>query len=437
MNNASIGVGLLGLGTIGSGVVKLLRENGSQIEQRLGKRVEIKKILERDPQKAVSLEIPSEMLADNIEDLLDDPEIQIIIELLGGIEPGRTYISDALLRGKHVVTANKDLIAAHGKDLFEAASKGKADLYFEASVGGGIPVLHALKENLTANKIEEVIGIVNGTTNYILTRMTDDQVEFSSVLKAAQEAGYAEADPTSDIEGYDAARKIAILASIAFNTRVTPQDVFVEGITKITPEDINYARELGYVIKLLAIAKDMNGEIEVRVHPAFLPMGHPLAAVQGVFNAVYIYGNAVGETMFYGQGAGQMPTASAVVGDVMEIIRNLESGSIGRFPCTCFLEKKIRTMGQVQTKYYLRLIVKDKPGVLASISGVMGNHQVGLASVIQKRTLTVNEEKMAEIVLITHEVLEQDIQDALAVLRGLSIVGSIENVIRVEEGARS
>jgi homoserine dehydrogenase len=325
MNNASIGVGLLGLGTIGSGVVKLLRENGSQIEQRLGKRVEIKKILERDPQKAVSLEIPSEMLADNIEDLLDDPEIQIIIELLGGIEPGRTYISDALLRGKHVVTANKDLIAAHGKDLFEAASKGKADLYFEASVGGGIPVLHALKENLTANKIEEVIGIVNGTTNYILTRMTDDQVEFSSVLKAAQEAGYAEADPTSDIEGYDAARKIAILASIAFNTRVTPQDVFVEGITKITPEDINYARELGYVIKLLAIAKDMNGEIEVRVHPAFLPMGHPLAAVQGVFNAVYIYGNAVGETMFYGQGAGQMPTASAVVGDVMEIIRNLES----------------------------------------------------------------------------------------------------------------
>ncbi|MFW0966968.1 MAG: homoserine dehydrogenase [Thermacetogeniaceae bacterium] len=437
MNGASIGVGLLGLGTIGSGVVKLLRENNAQIEQRLGRRVKIKKVLERDPEKLAILELPSEMLAGSFDEILDDPAIQIIIELLGGIEPSRTYIKEALLKGKHVVTANKDVIAAHGKELFEAATEGKADLYFEASVGGGIPVLHALKENLTANKIQEVIGIVNGTTNYILTRMHDEHVEFEQVLQEAQRAGYAESDPTSDIEGYDAARKIAILASIAFNTRVTPDEVLVEGITRITPEDINYARELGYVIKLLAIAKDFNDEIEVRVHPAFLPAEHPLSAVQGVFNAVYIYGNAVGETMFYGQGAGQMPTASAVVGDLMEIVRNLETNSTGRFPCTCYLEKKILPIGQIQTKYYLRLIVKDKPGVLASIAGVMGNHQVGIASVIQKRTLVVNEERMAEIVLITHEVLEQDIQDALAVLRGLSIVGSIENVIRVEEGAKS
>jgi len=437
MNGASIGVGLLGLGTIGSGVVKLLRENNSQIEQRLGRRVEIKKILERDPEKLAALKLSSEMLAKNFDEILNDPAIQIVIELLGGIEPSRTYIREALLKGKHVVTANKDVISAHGKELFEAAAEGKADLYFEASVGGGIPVLHALKENLIANKIQEVIGIVNGTTNYILTRMHDEHVEFEQVLQEAQRAGYAEADPSSDIEGFDAARKIAILASIAFNTRVTPDDVFVEGITRITPEDINYARELGYVIKLLAIAKDLNGEIEVRVHPAFLPKEHPLSAVQGVFNAVYVYGNAVGETMFYGQGAGQMPTASAVVGDLMEIVRNLETNSTGRFPCTCYLEKEILPIGQIQTKYYLRLIVKDKPGVLASIAGVMGNHQVGLASVIQKRTLVVNEERMAEIVLITHEVLEQDIRDALAVLRGLSIVGSIENVIRVEEGAKS
>lgn len=432
MKDDSIGIGLLGLGTVGTGVYKLLQENATQISQRIGKKLEIIKVLERDPEKVISLGIPPDAMAKNIEEIIDDPQIQVIIELLGGIEPARTYILDALRRGKHVVTANKDVVASHGKELFEAAAVGKADFYFEASVGGGIPVIHILKENLAANKIEEVIGIVNGTTNYILTRMSEENVDFSTVLQAAQEAGYAEADPTADIEGHDAARKISILASIAFNTRVTPANVFVEGITRIAPEDINYARELGYVIKLLAIARDHNGEVEVRVHPAFLSRNHPLAAVDGVFNAIYIYGNAVGETMFYGQGAGQMPTASAIVGDLMEIVRNLESGSTGRFPCSCYLDKQILPIGQVRTKYYLRLVVKDKPGVMASIAGVLGNHQVSIASVIQKRTIPVNSETMAEIVLITHKVLEQDMQDALAVLKGLSIVGSIENVIRVE-----
>ncbi|MGB4504097.1 MAG: homoserine dehydrogenase [Syntrophaceticus sp.] len=427
-----MGIGLLGLGTVGTGVYKLLQENATQISQRIGKNLEIIKVLERDPEKVISLGISPDAMAKNIEEIIDDPQIQIIIELLGGIEPARTYILDALRSGKHVVTANKDVVASHGKELFEAAAVGKADLYFEASVGGGIPVIHILKENLAANKIKEVIGIVNGTTNYILTRMSEENVDFSTVLQAAQEAGYAEADPTADIEGHDAARKISILASIAFNTRVTPANVFVEGITRIAPEDINYARELGYVIKLLAIARDHNGEVEVRVHPAFLSRNHPLAAVDGVFNAIYIYGNAVGETMFYGQGAGQMPTASAIVGDLMEIVRNLESGSTGRFPCSCYLDKQILPIGQVRTKYYLRLVVKDKPGVMASIAGVLGNHQVSIASVIQKRTISVNSETMAEIVLITHKVLEQDMQDALAVLKGLSIVGSIENVIRVE-----
>lgn len=432
MKDDSIGIGLLGLGTVGTGVYKLLQENATQISQRIGKNLEIIKVLERDPEKVISLGISPDAMAKNIEEIIDDPQIQIIIELLGGIEPARTYILDALRSGKHVVTANKDVVASHGKELFEAAAVGKADLYFEASVGGGIPVIHILKENLAANKIKEVIGIVNGTTNYILTRMSEENVDFSTVLQAAQEAGYAEADPTADIEGHDAARKISILASIAFNTRVTPANVFVEGITRIAPEDINYARELGYVIKLLAIARDHNGEVEVRVHPAFLSRNHPLAAVDGVFNAIYIYGNAVGETMFYGQGAGQMPTASAIVGDLMEIVRNLESGSTGRFPCSCYLDKQILPIGQVRTKYYLRLVVKDKPGVMASIAGVLGNHQVSIASVIQKRTISVNSETMAEIVLITHKVLEQDMQDALAVLKGLSIVGSIENVIRVE-----
>lgn len=435
--NDVVGVGLLGLGTVGSGVVKLLQENAPRIFKRLGRRVEIKKILERDPEKVRLLGIPPEVRTDRFEDILEEQEIQVVVELLGGSEPARTYMLDALRSGKHVVTANKDVVADHGRELFQAAAAGNADFYFEASVGGGIPIIHVLKESLAANKIEEVIGIVNGTTNYILTRMSEENVDFPTVLRAAQDAGYAESDPTADIEGHDAARKIAILASIAFNTRVTTGDVFVEGITGIAPEDINYARELGYVIKLLAIARDNNEDIEVRVHPAFLPQEHPLASVNGVFNAIFVQGNAVGETMFYGQGAGQMPTASAVFGDVMEIISNIETGSTGRFACTCFLDKKIRPIGQIRSKYYLRLIVKDKPGVLASIAGVLGDHQVSIASVIQKRTLAADGEMQAEIVLITHEVLEQGIRDALTVLRGLSIVGSVENVIRVEGGMKA
>lgn len=429
-----VGIGLLGVGTVGSGVVELLQENALQITQRLRKRIEIKRVLERDIKKPLCLGIPAELVTTNFKDVLKDPEVQIVVELLGGIEPARQYIIEALRQGKHVVTANKDVVAAHGKELFEAAATGGSDIYFEGSVGGGIPIIRALKESLAANRIEEIIGIVNGTTNYILTRMSEERIDFSTALRAAQLAGYAEAEPTADIEGLDAARKLAILASIAFNTRVVPGDIFIEGITRISPEDIEYARELGYVIKLLAIARDQEEEIEIRVHPAFLPKNHPLAAVQGVFNAIFVRGNAVGEIMFYGQGAGQMPTASAVVGDIIEVIRNIENRSTGRFACTCFLEKKIRPKGRIRGKYYVRLIVKDQPGVLASIAGIFGNHRVSLASVIQKRSITTLNGIMAEIVVITHEVKEQNIQDALVIIRGLSIVGSVENVIRVEGG---
>jgi homoserine dehydrogenase len=428
----AIGIGLLGVGTVGSGVIKLLQANESQIAQRAGNRVVIRRILERDEKKLRGLGL-SDLGTVNYQDILDDPDIQIVIELLGGIEPARTYLVEALRRGKHVVTANKDVVAAHGKDLFEAAAASNSDLYFEASVGGGIPVIRVLKESLAANQIEEVLGIVNGTTNYILTRMGEEGIDFQTALDAAKAAGYAEADPSADLEGYDAARKIAILASIAFNTRITPDDVFIEGITRITPQDISYAQELGYVIKLLAIAREQE-EVEVRVHPALLPKNHPLAAVQGVFNAIFVQGNAVGETMFYGQGAGQMPTASAVVGDVMEIAHNLQSDSTGRFSCTCFYDKKIKPKGQFHSRYYIRLVVKDQPGVLASIAGVFGNHEVSLGSVIQKRTLDVSGISMAELVLITHDVREQDIQDALKVIEGMSIVSKVENVIRVEGG---
>ena len=430
-----IGIGLLGVGTVGSGVVKILRDNASQIAQRVGKRVEIKRILENNESKLRSLGL-TEQGTNRYEDLLEDPSIQIIVELLGGIEPARTYLLEALGRGKHVVTANKDVVATYGKELFAAADATKSDFYFEASVGGGIPVIRVLKESLAANQIQAVIGIVNGTTNYILTRMGEEGIEFDAALCAAKDAGYAEADPSADIEGFDAARKIAILASIAFNTRITPNDVFIEGITRITPRDISYAQELGYVIKLLAIAREQD-EVEVRVHPALVPENHPLAAVQGVFNAIYVQGNAVGETMFYGQGAGQMATASAVVGDVMEIARNIETGSTGRFSCTCFYTKKLRPWGQFHSKYYIRLVVKDQPGALASIAGVFGNNRVSLGSVIQKRTLNMAGISMAELVLITHDVMEQDIQDALTVIKGLSIVSSVENVIRVEGGEQS
>ncbi len=430
----AVGIGLLGLGTVGSGVVKLLRANRQQIAQRTGKHVEVKRIFERDIEKLSNLGLV-EIGANQYQDIIDDPEIQIVVELLGGVEPARTYLLEALRRGKHVVTANKDVVAAYGKELFEAAAATNSDFYFEASVGGGIPVIRVLKESLAANRIEAVIGIVNGTTNYILTRMSEEGMDFEAALGAAKAAGYAEADPSADLEGFDAARKIAILASIAFNARITPNDVFVEGITKITPQDISYAQELGYVIKLLAIAREQD-EVDVRVHPALLPRSHPLAAIRGVFNAIYVLGDAVGETMFYGQGAGQMPTASAVVGDIMEIMHNLESNSTGHFSCTCFYDKQIRPKGQFNSRYYIRLVVKDQPGVLAGIAGVFGNHSVSLGSVIPKRTLNVAGISMAELVLITHDVREQDIQDALAVIRGLQIVGSIENVIRVEGGGR-
>ncbi len=430
-----IGVGLLGLGTVGSGVVKLLRANEDQIAQRTGRCVCIKRVLERDQEKLRNLGL-AEIGTTCFQDLLDDPGIQIIVELLGGIEPARTYLLEALRRGKHVVTANKDVVSTYGKDLFEAAAANRSDFYFEASVGGGIPVIRVLKESLAANRIKTVIGIVNGTTNYILTRMSEEGLDFETALGAAKAAGYAEADPSADIDGLDAARKIAILASIAFNTRITPEDVFVEGITRITPQDISYARELGYAIKLLAIAKEQEA-IQVRVHPAFIPQSHPLAAVQGVFNAIFIEGDALGEVMLYGRGAGQMPTASAVVGDIMEIMRNLDSNSTGRFSCTCFYEKKLRPKGQFRSQYYIRLVVTDQPGVLASIAGVFGDHRVSLGSVIQKRTLISDNVSMAELVLITHDVLEQDVQDALAVIAGLPIVGSVENMIRVEGGVIS
>ncbi|MGI6549097.1 MAG: homoserine dehydrogenase [Syntrophomonadales bacterium] len=422
-----IKVGLLGCGTVGGGVVKLLKSNQDVIARRVGQEVVIEKILEIDRSKVYDLGLGDDIIASSIEEVLD-ADVDIVIELIGGIEPAKTYILEALNRGKGVVSANKDLIASHGKEIFETAAEHGVDFYFEASVGGGIPIVFPLKQSLAGNRIKEVIGILNGTTNYILTKMSREGQPYEDVLREAQALGYAEADPTSDVEGFDAARKIAILASIAFNSRVTFEEVYVEGITKITPLDIKYGQELGYDIKLLAIAKEEEDGIMVRVHPAFIPHDHPLAAVSGVYNAVFLRGDAVDDLMFYGRGAGEMPTASAVVGDLMEIVRNIGRNDTGRISCTCYDNKEVIPTSSQRARFYIRMLAKDRPGVLAGIAGVMGNHEVSLATVLQKDT----NNGFAHLVFITHYVEESDLRDALTVLNGMSIVGAVENVIRLE-----
>ena len=422
-----IKVGLLGCGTVGGGVVKLLKSNQDVIARRVGQEVVIEKILEIDRSKVYDLGLGDDIIAGSIEEVLD-ADVDIVIELIGGIEPAKTYILEALNRGKGVVSANKDLIASHGKEIFETAAEHGVDFYFEASVGGGIPIVFPLKQSLAGNRIKEVIGILNGTTNYILTKMSREGQPYEDVLREAQALGYAEADPTSDVEGFDAARKIAILASIAFNSRVTFEEVYVEGITKITPLDIKYGQELGYDIKLLAIAKEEEDGIMVRVHPAFIPHDHPLAAVSGVYNAVFLRGDAVDDLMFYGRGAGEMPTASAVVGDLMEIVRNIGRNDTGRISCTCYDNKEVIPTSSQRAGFYIRMLAKDRPGVLAGIAGVMGNHEVSLATVLQKDT----NNGFAHLVFITHDVEESDLRDALTVLNGMSIVGAVENVIRLE-----
>lgn len=428
MSNQIIKVGLMGCGTVGGGVWKVLDTNQTDIEKKCGARIEIKKVLERDFEKAQAAGVPANIITENVEDITNDPEIQIVVEVMGGIEVAGKFIRLAIKAGKSVVTANKDLLAIEGRELYELADANGVDLLFEASVGGGIPIIRPLKEDLAANRIEAIYGIVNGTTNYMLTKMSEEGSNYNDVLKEAQEKGYAEADPTSDVGGLDAARKLAILASIAFNTRVSFDDVYVEGITKITARDIEYARELGYALKLLAIGKGHGGEIEVRVHPTLIPENHPLASVNNVFNAIFVRGDAVGDVMFYGRGAGELPTASAVAGDIISAGRNILKGVRGRIGCTCYDHKKIKDMGDSRSKYYVRLKVLDRPGVLAAIASVFGNQEVSVASVIQKRNIDQN----AEIVWVTHDVLERNIQDALKIIAGLSIVEEVSNVIRVE-----
>lgn len=417
---------LLGSGTVGTGVYKLIERQKDEMPYKIGANLSVAKILVRNKNKKREGIDPS-LLTDQWEDILLDDDIQIVVEVMGGIEPARTYIKDALKAGKHVVTANKDLIAESGKELLDIAEENGCDLLFEASVAGGIPILAPLKQSLAGNYLTEVMGIVNGTTNFILSKMSEEGMEFDEALALATELGYAEADPTADIEGYDAGRKVAIMASIAFNSRVTFDDVHTEGITNISTKDIQYAKEMGCAIKLLGVAKNTETGIEVHVNPMLIPSSHPLATVNDSFNAVFVHGDAVDDTMFYGRGAGEFPTASAVMGDIIEVARNIQYHCNGRILCTCYKNLPIKKITEIESKYFMRMLVEDKPGVLAKIADTLGKTDVSIAQVIQKNKIG----DYAELVVITHLVLEQNFAEALVNIRGMETTKEISTVIRV------
>ena len=401
-----VNIGLLGVGTVGSGVLHVLEHNGGEIAKKAGCKIEIKKILVRNPQKAAKLGKKYAVTGD-FEDIVNDPDIDIIVELIGREHPAKEYIAAAL---EH---------------------KNNVDFMFEGAVGGGIPIIRPLKSCLAANRIKSVMGIVNGTTNYMLTKMSQDHMDYGEVLREAQEKGYAESDPTADVGGLDAARKLVILASIAFNTRISLDDVLISGIESLKLCDIEYAKELGYTIKLLAVAKhDEEKGITVCVRPTMLPVEHPLAGVNDVFNAVFVEGDALGEAMFMGRGAGGLPTASAVCGDIIDVARNMVHGSTGRINCTCFDEKHLCRLEDMLSPFYIRLNVVDKPGVLAAIAAAFAAQNVGLKKVIQKQMVG---DKLAELVVITYHVSELDMQMAVQTLKGLPVIKEVCSVIHVED----
>ena len=417
---------LLGAGTVGGGVYKLVERRAAEMQAKVGADLKITKVMVKNLQKKRE-GIPSEVLTDDWESIVHDPEISIVIELMGGVEPARTYILQALEAGKNVVTANKDLLAEHGQELMEAAERNHCDICFEAAVGGGIPIIRPLKECLAGNEITEVMGIVNGTTNYILTKMTQEGWDFDDALKEAQRLGFAEADPTADVEGLDAGRKMAILASIAFHSRVTFKDVDVKGITKITAKDIQYAKEFGYTLKLLGVARNEEGKMEVGVSPMMIPSTHPLANVNDSFNAVFVHGDAVDDAMFQGRGAGEFPTASAVVGDLISVARDMQYDCCGRIGCSCYKNLPMKPAGEARHKYFLRLIVEDRTGILAGVAGVLGNNGVSINQVIQKPAV----DGVAELVVITDKVETRHLNDAMVIFGEMSMIREVASVIRV------
>jgi len=430
-----IGVGLLGFGTIGAGVVKLLGQNASLIEEKLGARLRLRKVADRDITTDRGVVVEPGVLTQNVDEVLSDPKISVIIELIGGYTVAKDFILRAIENGKHIVTANKALLAVHGEEIYAAAARKGVEVRYEAAVGGGIPVLSAIKGNMAANNFGTVLGILNGTCNYILTKMTQEGADFSDVLKKAQELGYAEADPTFDIEGVDTAHKLAILVTLCFGTRVNFADIYTEGISAISAIDINYAKEFGFKIKLLAIGKMDGDRVEARVHPTMIPLNYPLADVDGVFNAIRLTGDFVDTVMFYGRGAGMEPTASAIVGDAMAIARNLMVGVGRRSAPLGYLDTKLKNLeikpiGEIVGKYYIRFSALDKPGVLARIAGVLGKNEISIESMIQSARIAG---ETVPIVIMTHEAPECGIRSALEEIDSFDFIYEKSKLIRIED----
>lgn len=435
MNN--IKVGLIGFGNIGAGVVKLLRENADVVRNKVGTGIVLKRIADLDVTSDRGVAVDASILTTDVNEIFNDPDISVVIELIGGYEPAKSFVLKAIEMGKHIVTANKALLALHGDEIYAAAVRKGVEVQFEASVGGGIPVLTAIKSNLAANRFGGVFGIMNGTCNYILTRMTQEGADFAEVLQAAQDLGYAEPDPTFDIEGVDTAHKLAVLVSLCFGTRIDFNSIYTEGITSISGLDVKFAKDFGYRIKLLAIGKLTDGQVEVRVHPTMIPLHNPLADVNGVFNAIRLTGDFVGPVMFYGRGAGQNPTASAIVGDLIGLARSIQAGAGRRMAPLGFLDASIVTlpikpMAEIVSKYMLRFSARDQSGVLGTIAGALGKHGISIESMVQTAH-EADDSAPVPIVIMTHEACEGAVREALSEIDQLEIICQKTSFIRIED----
>jgi homoserine dehydrogenase len=432
-----INVGLIGFGNIGAGVVKLLKNNAEVIRGKVGAGIILKRIADRDITTDRGVTVDPACLTTDVNDIFDDPEISVVIELVGGYEPAKSFVLKAIEKGKHIVTANKALLALHGPEIYAAAARKNVEVQFEAAVGGGIPVLTAIKGNMAANNFGSVFGIMNGTCNYILTRMTQEGADFADVLKAAQELGYAEPDPTFDIEGIDTAHKLAILVSLCFGTRIDFNAIHTEGISRISGMDVKFAKDFGYRIKLLAIGKLSDGKVEVRVHPTMIPLHNPMADVNGVFNAIRLTGDFVGAVMFYGRGAGQDPTASAIVGDLIGLSRSMLAGAGRRMAPLGLMDEQVKNlpvkpMADIVSKYMLRFSTRDLPGVLGTIAGALGSHGISIASMVQTAH-EADDTTPVPIVIMTHEAVEGSVQAALAEIDQLDFICEKTSFIRIED----
>ena len=427
-----INVGIIGFGNVGSGVVKILRERKKILSEKIGTEISIKKICDKDLSSKRNIAVDKSLLTKNPKEIIDDPQIDIVVELVGGIHPAKELILEALKKGKNIVTANKALLAQEGKELFAQASDYGKNIYFEASVGAGIPIIKSLREGLVANKFNSVFGIVNGTSNFVLSEMSKNSCSFSDALREAKIRGFAEKDPTLDIEGIDSAHKLILLTYLCFGRLVNMEEVFIEGISRISTSDINYATELGFEIKLLAIAKREGDSLEVRVHPTFIPESHLLASVTGVFNAIYVSSDLAGNLLFYGPGAGQLSAASAVVSDLVDLTQDIKAG-LFRPTLNIFQDpsiKKLRRIEEFESRYYIRFMALDKPGVLAKISGVLAKFGISIASVTQKERRKAHS---VPIVMITHEAKEKNLRAALDIIDRMNVIREKSVAIRIED----